>query len=293
MGKRQRLKEQYSDMDISLIDIVVSIDPSSTKRYSEFILKMIKNQLNGDDITSTVGNLILGEKQMTLLKNYHEHFENNRILKTDISEYKNFQQISEQVRIADDVLLLKEMEKQILLLFRNEEWFVLEPFTYEACKIYGKGTKWCITNKSTWTEYKGDGYRFIFIINLKTQEKRAISIKHRNSQVQPHQIIGWNEKDDTEEILLWNIPPEILGVIKENINVTLDESIKRQLKPGLIVSYRDIIPYSRSSFTALESFLKDYKSKISSEYYNQVKTELINRVPLTNQKLKDRLMKKY
>ena len=293
MGKRQRLKEQYSDMDISLIDIVVSIDPSSTKRYSEFLLKTIKDQLEGGDMTSVVGNLILGEKQMTLLKTYHEHFENNRINKTDISEYKNFKEISEQVRIADDVLLLKEMEKQILPIFRNEEWFIFEPYTYEACKIYGKGTKWCITNKMTWGDYKRDGYRFIFIINIKTQKKWAIAIKHRRTYELPTQISGWNEQDKSEEILLWDLSPEILGAIRGHINITLNDILIRQLKPGVIELDNDIIPYSRANYASLELFLRDYKSKISSEYYNQVKTELINRVPLTNPKRKAELMKKY
>ena len=39
----------------------------------------------------------------------------------------------------------KELEKQIIREYEDDEWLILRPLTFEASLKYGSATKWCTT----------------------------------------------------------------------------------------------------------------------------------------------------
>ena len=53
---------------------------------------------------------------------------------------------------------------------------VLRLDNYEACKLYGMHTKWCITGKGYWDQYTARGIRFYFVIDKIKNKKYAVAV---------------------------------------------------------------------------------------------------------------------
>jgi hypothetical protein len=76
------------------------------------------------------------------------------------------------------------------LVFQKNNTKVLEILTHEAARLYGAGTKWCITMErpDMWEMYTSNGSRFFFV--LQGQRKTAIEIEDDDT------IASWNEADE-------------------------------------------------------------------------------------------------
>ena len=44
MSRLDKLKEQHPELNVSLIDIIASVEPSETYKYMGFLIKMLKNE---------------------------------------------------------------------------------------------------------------------------------------------------------------------------------------------------------------------------------------------------------
>jgi hypothetical protein len=43
MSRLDRLKEQHPDLNVSLIDIITSLDPSNSYKYTEFLNSILRH----------------------------------------------------------------------------------------------------------------------------------------------------------------------------------------------------------------------------------------------------------
>lgn len=198
MGKKERMLEQHPELKASLIDIIMSIDPSDNNRYTEFIIKSICK--NSKNLKHEIGEMLLTPTNARLLGQYHEHFLNNRIRNTDISTYKSF--------------------KDVDVLFDTPEFLVILPHTYESMVIYGKGTKWCVTQRISWDAYRRVN-RIIVIIDRIKNIKYAVQLTWARIQFPCSEIQGWTQADKQQNILIWDIDPEILKIIQNICKKTL------------------------------------------------------------------------
>jgi hypothetical protein len=182
MSRLDKLKEQHPDLNVSLIDIITSLDPTGTYKYTDFLIKNFKrdNQYyspNLDELKGYLGVSLFGSNEIEVLNEFERHSRANRIKEKDISKYNNFLELHEQVKIAEDIEKQKEVEKQILKIHEDDTWLVLTPLSFEASRVYGSNTKWCTTQERYWDRYLKT-HRLVYCINKKID---IINIHQGNS----------------------------------------------------------------------------------------------------------------
>jgi hypothetical protein len=268
MAKLDKIKQDNPELNITIIDVIQSIDPSSTNKYCEFLIKMIKGKDNTQRaIVDSLISGLFGVKSIESLHKFEEHSKANRIPQEfkDISRHNDWFFIEQGVKIADDVVKRKQLEKETKKLFENDEWVVLIPESYEASQLYAYNTKWCITQKNYWNDYKKSS-RIIFVINKKNNEKYAISKRMNDSVIQ-----GWDAKDKETSPLIWEFTDEIWKILRSELKKTKLDLDLEQLPEGTIYGSRGkVVPLNDASIRELESFYKSYSEVISSEFKEMI-----------------------
>jgi hypothetical protein len=210
---------------------------------------------------------LFGIKSIETLHKFEEHSKANRISveDRDITQYKDWSGIDKAVKKADDVVRRKELEKETNRIYEDEEWLVMIPKSYEASQLYANGTKWCITQKTYWNDYKKHS-RIIFIINRKNNQKYAISKKWSEGVIQ-----GWDAKDNETSPLLWEFNDNIWKILRKELQKTKLEIDFEELPTGMIYGYRgSIIPLGESKLNELETFYKRYGDLLTPEFSDEV-----------------------
>ena len=243
MSKIDKLKEQHPELNVSIIDLLSKIDPSDTNKYVEFLIKQIKNSYDYDgdntNLSLYIITEIVGDVNVETLNEFDRHCKANRIKKNDISQYKNWTEMKESVRITNESVKQKELETQVIKLLDNDEYCVVIPLSYEASKIYGANTKWCTTQEQHWKNYIRD-YKLIYIMDKVKNDKYAVSIKTGDKS----KIQGWLSDDKEVSPLTLPISSEVITLIINEINK--DESIVEMEEYSKMDNK---IPYQKKSIT--------------------------------------------
>lgn len=217
MSRLDRLKEQHPDLNISIIDIISSLDPTDSYKYTEFLIKNFKNDndyysSNPDEFKGYMGVFLFGSNEIEILNEFERHSKLNRIKEKDISKYKNFIELNEQVTIAEEIEKRKELEKQILKIHEDDTWLVITPLSFEASKVYGSNTKWCTTQERYWGNYLKT-HRLIYCINKKTDTKIAFSRDFNEDKFQ-----SWTADDrEVSPMYVDFIPDDIFLKIRKEL----------------------------------------------------------------------------
>ena len=256
MSKIDKLKEQHPNLNVSIIDLLAKIDPSNTNKYLHFLINRLKEGYDydeGDDIGLYLITEILGPDRIELLNEFDIHCNANRIPKNDISQYKSWDEMSDSVKGAEEILKQKELEKQVIKLLDTDEYCVVIPLSHESSKIYGSNTKWCTTQESHWLNYI-DKYKLIYIIDRINNDKYAVSIKQGDSS----KIQGWLA-DDKE------VSPLTLPISFDVINIIISEIKKDE-------TIMDLEDYKK-----IHSKINESKSKIDvgNQYHDSI-SQMIN-----------------
>ena len=229
MSRLDKLKEQHPELNVSVMDIIVKLDPTKTYKYTEFLVKKFKEFYDEyDDWTIGLGIEMMGSENMESLNEFEIHAKANRITNPDISQYKDFSQIYKAVEEAKEKVRLKELEKQVIKLYDDDEWSVVIPLSYEASKTYGANTKWCTTQERYWNDYYKT-YKLIYIQNKKTNEKYAVSRHWEDNK----KVQAWMSNDDETSPLLLPLPIEVMSVILCEVNKT-DTIFELQSKHNIV-----------------------------------------------------------
>lgn len=242
MSKIDKLKEQHPNLNVSIIDLLAKIDPSNTNKYLQFLINRLKGEYDyddGDDIGLYLITEILGPDKIELINEFDRHCNANRIKKNDISQYKSWDEMSDSVKDAEEIVRQKELEKQVIKLIDNDEYCVVIPLSYESSKMYGSNTKWCTTQERYWLDYI-DKYKLIYIIDRINNDKYAVSIKKGDST----KIQGWLSDDKETSPLTLPISTDIINIIvseikKDETIMELDEYKKIHSKINKVKSKID------------------------------------------------------
>ena len=217
MNRLDRLKEQHPDLNISLIDIFSFLDPTDSYKYVEFLIKNFKS---GNQYYSTYKNEFMGYMGVSLfgygeietLNEFERHSKANRVKIKDISQYTNFLELNESVVLAQEIENRKKIEKEILRIYEDDTWLILTPLSFEASKVYGANTRWCVTQERYWNQYLTT-HRLIYVINKETDVKTAFS---RNFSTEKFQ--AWDRSDKEVDPMLINfIPDELFLKIRKEL----------------------------------------------------------------------------
>jgi hypothetical protein len=179
MSKLKDLKEQHPSLAISILDVLRKIDPSDTGKYMHFLIKALYEGGGGkESIESALESAIskmFGKEQISVLTKF-ENYSKTHVIKEDITQVKTFSDMKAIVTEVEENEKLKQMEKQVHKWYMDDDWIVVTPVTFEASKMYGRGTKWCTTNEMSWQNYKNGLLVYFINRKLKTKAKWAAYI---------------------------------------------------------------------------------------------------------------------
>ena len=256
MSRIDKLKEQHPELNVSVIDLLSKVDPTDSYKYTEFLVKRIKEWFGLDTIEKThiaLGVELIGTENVEILNEFEIHSKAGRIKKNDIGQHKDFTSLSNSVSEAKEILKQKEAEKQTIKLMDTDEYCIIIPLSYEASKIYGSGTKWCTTQERHWNDYK-DKYKLIYIIQKTTNKKFAISRRKGDDT----QIQAWLDNDNEVSPFLLPLPQEVMTIITDEVRK--NECVKDLIKFDKSI---DIKPMGQD----LSSFISKY---LNNSVYNSL-----------------------
>ncbi len=147
-------------------------------------------------------------------KKFCELNERGLIKQNDLGRYNSFEEILNSLSIAEMVSGGKELEKQVKVVFENDEWLLIRPLTYLSSKKYGSNTKWCTTTDSNpeyFLKYSKKGV-LIYCINKQTGYKVA---SFYSLDKNDPEFSFWNQKDSRVDSLDTELTDELRRIIYE------------------------------------------------------------------------------
>jgi hypothetical protein len=231
MNRLDKLKEQHPDLNISLIDIITSLDPTGTYKYTEFLIKNFKNDnqyysTNLDELKGYLGVFLFGSGEIETLNEFERHSKANRIKEKDISQYSNFLELNESVLVAKEIENRKKFEKEILRIYEDDTWLILTPLSFESSKIYGANTKWCVTQERYWNQYLTT-HRLIYVINKETDVKFAFSRNFGTERIQ-----SWDSLDN-------EVDPMVVSFIPDELFLKIRKELQENKTTGDLIGWGD------------------------------------------------------
>lgn len=254
MKKIDSLKNQYPELNLSLIDLLTIADGTKSKKYLPFLCKIVSEELNNNRdyhgyVAEAMG--ILNERKIEydgfpitkililgalsdciysevfdIFNKFKDYNERGLIEQNDILTYKNLNEVRNVVNIASLKVDFKDMEKKIIKIFEDDTWLMIKPLTFEASSKYGANTKWCTTftkDKSYFARYWRNGI-LVYFINKQNGEKYAVYKGLRGDM--DREISWWDSQDTKIDFTITSIDPYLLPHIK---NVLTDNVCNKDL----------------------------------------------------------------
>jgi hypothetical protein len=243
MSKIKDLKNAASN-NVNVVEMFGLICPENKPAYMEMLLRILKNTPDLDNYIEDVKknlakkldiaqsrlevvnpwHLLFFDKffdcmfnapDIKIFKRFCEYNERGLIRQNNLHKYISFEEINTAVIEVDLIETQKSMEKQIRVIFENEEWLLLRPLTYDASKKYGSQTKWCTTyesDRSYFDKYAGKGV-LIYVIKKQTNLKVGV---YKSIEGDP-EFSFWNAQDKKIDSIESGLSFEVLGLIQEEI----------------------------------------------------------------------------
>lgn len=247
MSLRKELREKSS---VSYIDLFTFLFPDAKTKYYDMFINIIKNRVDSfddeskNDVYEHLSHKIKGDKEkmdvlkkmpienvyalkvlsnliememsldLEVLEEFISLNERNLIEKNDLTTYKNYDDLVQQVSLASLRASDKEMEKQVYKVHEDEDWLILRPLTTQSSVKYGFGAKWCtaMSNDSSYfSNYSYEGI-LIYTINKKTGYKAACYKNRHNVN-----LTFWDMMDNQMDSLQIDLPHHILLLIKKEV----------------------------------------------------------------------------
>jgi hypothetical protein len=248
---------------INMIDIVELFVPEKKTKYVETLMRVMKKTKNLDEYQKEVIasykkdygiseenlsgftplqlmfmyrfiDIMFNHDDLKSFMKFCEYNERGLIEQSDLSRYSTFDEIMVATGIAEVKTLEKDLEKQIKVIYSDDEWIVLRPLTYHSSRKYGSSTKWCTTqenNPEYFIRYTKRGI-LLYMINKVTGLKVAC---FKSLDLEP-EFSFWNQADTRIDSIESELPLFIMECIKEevfknpvsNLSLLSEEDLKKQ-----------------------------------------------------------------
>lgn len=292
------LKKENDFLNMTLMEIISSIDSSKTKKYTQFLVKMIKKDIedletdfcqfgyddevikvinkfnnNENKMKSWLGFKILKSffslKQINCFISFCEFSDKKMILDNDISKYKCWDKLITENYFAINKEEIKRAKKEIKVIYEDDDYLIIKPLSHMASVKYGYNTRWCtssINECDYFYNYSKEGI-LIYVINKITNEKFGFFRKgFENSGLEIY-----NSEDERIDSYQTNIPKNILDILFKETNPKLNENNfnlfseyekKKVLQNNLIHELpTPIIPINRN-FSNYESMIDSLSDEL-------------------------------
>ena len=243
MSKIKELKTE-SGNNFNIVDVLELFSAGKKSKYVDLLLRLMKNTNNiSDHIKEIKDDLAIrfdfvtkedldkfSNIQIILMYKFIDSFfhtddlksfrrfselnERGVITQNDLSKYKSFDEVMNQLSIADMKIESKGLENEIIKLLDDEEWLVVRPLTFLSSRKYGSNTKWCTTsegNPDYFIKYASKGV-LIYCINKMSGYKVASFYSLDKSDPE---FSFWNQKDTRIDSLDAEIPDTIRILIQQ------------------------------------------------------------------------------
>lgn len=234
------------DNNLNIVDVLQMICPDGKSKYVELLLRLTKNTKNIDRFIDEIKeslkqNLDLTDEAMDnftpfqllmayrfleqsfnfsdlkLYQKFCEYNERGLISNNDLSRFTSFEDIMTSTGIAEMRANEKDLEKQIKVIYSDDEWVVLRPLTYHSSLKYGSSTKWCTASESNpdyFLRYVKRGI-LLYMINKVNGLKVACFKSLDNSEPE---FSFWNQVDTRIDSMESGLPDFIMNEIRNEIN---------------------------------------------------------------------------
>lgn len=186
----ESMKQYYKNIPNDKFQYFIELDPTYKKgsknagTYGKWILTLanrnngfIENEGHVTDVLKEFEDVknrlkskdIMRFKSVNELQNYLDDTDNY----TELSDRQKLRQIQKTVRNTD-------LDKEAEIVYKDEDWTIWTPKTYEAsCKL-GENTSWCTAykeNRDWYDRYTAKGNLYIFINNDDPTEKYQLHLE--------------------------------------------------------------------------------------------------------------------
>lgn len=239
-----RIKElkSHPDHNINVVDMLSLVLNDPKAAYLETLLRLMKNSKDYEKINTELRDHFLftyglSRKQVMDIPDFKLNFyfkfldtafltediktfkrfcelcERNLITNSDLTTYSSFDQISQAVGAAELKLDMRELEKQTIKIYEDDEYLAVKPLTYLSSKKYGSNTKWCTTSYEYFKRYSTNGI-LIYIINKLSGKKCACFY---SLLAHEKEFSFWDQKDKKVDSIECDLPDDIINTIKNEV----------------------------------------------------------------------------
>jgi hypothetical protein len=227
----KKIKKENDLINVSLIDLMGKLDTSETKKYTQFLVKILKKSFDNDIkymvkesssrerkldevlgdntfdswMTKRLIGHLYGWDEMNLFVEFCDYMERGLTNEKDVSKYDSWEMVATEVYQAKNRDLFKKAKKQVKVVYEDDQYFCIKPLTYEASVSYGYQTKWCtasVHEQSYFYNHSRDGV-LVYVIDKINNVK--FGFYHND-----HQIQIYNQKDDRVDSMETGLPLELL-----------------------------------------------------------------------------------
>ena len=227
----KKIKKENDSINISLIDLIGKLDNSETKKYTQFLVKILKKNFDNEQdflvrdlshrerkidqvltnstfdgwLTRKVLTNLYGWDEVDSFINFCEFMERGLTNEKDISKYDSWEMVTSEVFQAKNRNLFKMAKKEVKVVYEDDQYMCIKPLTYAASVSYGYQTKWCtasIQEPSYFYNHSKDGV-LVYLIDKINNVK--FGFYHNNYQIQIY-----NQKDDRIDSMETGLPVELL-----------------------------------------------------------------------------------
>jgi hypothetical protein len=243
-GKKENLIDKYKDSPAfadapELLEKLIDGDPSSTKKYSEWLIKQMIGL--GDPSTYSVADNV--NLFIDLIEQFHKlstsitpedidyaesisalvNGDKIKLAPKDINKYDSIWELQAVMTAVRRRKIEKEKEqeikKEVNRIYEDDRFLIVEPMSHGASCYYGANTKWCTTTKDDtkyFDRYTEEGSLY-YIIDKKSPDsvfgKMALLVRNNDN------LEIYDQKDSirTLNVLLEKFEPissEIRKLIK-------------------------------------------------------------------------------
>jgi hypothetical protein len=243
----KKLKKENEFLNMTIADMLAKFDTSKTKKYSQFLVKMLNERMeewkknnffeNIDNSNNPVDRVIPNNSwenglirgficdwlfswgNMERFVEFTELMEKGLVNENDISKYDSWDMLQIQLFEAKNREMFKKSKKEIHKIFEDETYMIFKPLTYLASCSYGYQTKWCtaMINEPSYFYNHSKGI-LIYLIDKKENKKFAF---YKNIP-QPYELMDdheqyvfktYNQEDKQIDTIQTGLPMNILQII--------------------------------------------------------------------------------
>jgi hypothetical protein len=283
---KDMIEKAPASFKTSLLDVLMAMDTSKTKKYVPMMLKVLQNKSSetnnrveedyGRELHEYYGisNLpssidpkvaytllhMLGSDITKDFMNFMDSYEKGYFKGLDITTISSKKELSQLNSLTALNKIGKELAKQVQKDFEDGEWLVVRPFTYESSLKYGYGSKWCTSMESQpehFFRYSNNG-TLIYCLNKKTGDKVAAFFEIGEG------LSFWNAEDNRIDSMFSGLPSHIMDVIR---GIVTDNPVSnRLLSPEVWQSSNDLYGKERMK---IREVLRDGSEPVFSDLPDQ------------------------